>query len=92
MLDMNRAALAAAVAAHRPGTPVLFMSGYPDETIAPHGVLAPGTPFLFALANDALCAFLGIARAELIGSTGIEFFPLTRWITSWRWTAGCVGG
>ncbi len=33
----------------RPGRPrlkVLYISGYPDETIAQHGVLEPGVPFL----------------------------------------------
>jgi DNA-binding NtrC family response regulator len=44
--DTSGKALYEAVAARRPGVPVLYMSGYPDETIAPHGVLAPGTHFL----------------------------------------------
>ena len=38
------------VAAHiqrlRPGTPVLFVSGYGDEAVAPEGALEPGTHFL----------------------------------------------
>ena len=30
----------------RPGLKVLYMSGYPDDAIAPHGVLGPGISFL----------------------------------------------
>jgi len=30
----------------RPELKVLFMSGYTDETVARHGVLKPGTPFI----------------------------------------------
>jgi len=38
--------LAQRLAASRPDTHVLFISGYTDEAIARHGVLAPGTVFL----------------------------------------------
>ncbi|MDZ7698128.1 MAG: PAS domain S-box protein [Deltaproteobacteria bacterium] len=31
--------------------------------------------FQFVLANDALCALLGKARDELLGTTGVEFLP-----------------
>jgi PAS domain S-box-containing protein len=30
----------------RPGLPVLYMSGYTDQALAPHGILAPGTPYI----------------------------------------------
>ncbi len=39
-------ALADRLKAARPRLKVLFISGYPDETIAQHGVLEPGVPFL----------------------------------------------
>jgi FixJ family two-component response regulator len=38
--------LAEAVQAVSPGTRVLFMSGYTDDTIAEHGVINPGIMFL----------------------------------------------
>jgi CheY-like chemotaxis protein len=38
--------LANAVRARRPGIKVVYMSGYSDEAIAPHGVLDPGTVLL----------------------------------------------
>jgi DNA-binding response OmpR family regulator len=34
------------LSASRPGLKVLFMSGYPDDTIASHGLLEPGLAFL----------------------------------------------
>ena len=38
--------LAARLAPMRPEMGVLYMSGYPDNTIVQHGVLEPGTAFL----------------------------------------------
>jgi FixJ family two-component response regulator len=32
--------------AQQPGRPVLFMSGYPEDVIAHHGVIPGGVPFL----------------------------------------------
>ncbi|HTR96587.1 MAG TPA: ATP-binding protein [Candidatus Acidoferrales bacterium] len=57
------------LARQRPGLRVVYMSGYTDNVIAPHGVLEPGTPFIqkpFTL--DALAAALdgaldSVARA-----------------------------
>ena len=46
MPGMSGAEMAQRLRSTRPGLAVLFMSGYPDETIDPHGVLAPGTPFI----------------------------------------------
>jgi FixJ family two-component response regulator len=43
---MSGADLAARLKALRPGTKVLFMSGYTDEAIGHHGVLEPGMNFL----------------------------------------------
>ena len=38
--------VAGAVAAMRPGTQVLYISGYTDSSIGHHGVLEPGIAFL----------------------------------------------
>ena len=46
MPEMNGAELFVQLAGRWPKLKVLFVSGYGDETIAPHGVLAPGVPFL----------------------------------------------
>jgi PAS domain S-box-containing protein len=46
MGGMNGRELAEAVQAVSPGTRVLFMSGYTDDTIAEHGVINPGIMFL----------------------------------------------
>ncbi|MBI2385148.1 MAG: response regulator [Elusimicrobia bacterium] len=46
MPGMNGRALAERIAARAPETRILYMSGYPDDVIARHGVLEPGTPFL----------------------------------------------
>jgi PAS domain S-box-containing protein len=46
MPRMSGPALAAQLVVSRPETAVLYMSGYPDEATAQHGVLAAGTEFL----------------------------------------------
>jgi two-component system, cell cycle sensor histidine kinase and response regulator CckA len=46
MPEMSGPELATALADLRPETPILYMSGYADEAIVDHGVLAPGTHFL----------------------------------------------
>lgn len=46
MPGMNGKQLAEAVCAIRPGTPVLFASGYTANVIEPHGVIGPAIPFL----------------------------------------------
>ena len=46
MPGMSGRELAAAVTAARPGTRVLYMSGYPDEAIVQQGALLPGTQFI----------------------------------------------
>ncbi|HEY3961340.1 MAG TPA: response regulator, partial [Gaiellaceae bacterium] len=46
MPGMSGREVARAVTAMRPGTPVLYMSGYTDSTIDQHGVLEPGVLFL----------------------------------------------
>ncbi len=46
MPDMGGRELAAFLRAIRPGTKVVFMSGYTDEAVVHHGMLEPGTPFL----------------------------------------------
>jgi PAS domain S-box-containing protein len=57
MPGMSGAEMVERLLRDRPGLGVLYMSGYPDETIAPHGVLSPDTlliqkPFTdFALAT-----------------------------------------
>ncbi|MDE2059810.1 MAG: response regulator [candidate division NC10 bacterium] len=43
---MSGSELAQRLTAQRPATRVLYMSGYTDDTLAPHGVLAPGTMLL----------------------------------------------
>ncbi|MHB8836016.1 MAG: hybrid sensor histidine kinase/response regulator [Candidatus Methylomirabilia bacterium] len=46
MPGMSGAQLAQRLGKDRPGLKVLYMSGYPDEAIAPHGILEPGTHFI----------------------------------------------
>jgi CheY-like chemotaxis protein len=46
MPHMSGRELAARLAPMRPEMGVLYMSGYPDNTIVQHGVLEPGTAFL----------------------------------------------
>ena len=46
MPTMNGADLARRLTLLRPDMNVLFVSGYTDEAIVHHGVLAPGTAFL----------------------------------------------
>jgi signal transduction histidine kinase/ActR/RegA family two-component response regulator len=46
MPQMSGRELASRVAAARPETRILYMSGYTDDAIIRHGVLDPGTPFL----------------------------------------------
>jgi two-component system, cell cycle sensor histidine kinase and response regulator CckA len=43
---MSGAELAQRLTAQRPETKVLYMSGYTDDALAPHGVLQPGIAFL----------------------------------------------
>ncbi|HEY1067597.1 MAG TPA: ATP-binding protein, partial [Pirellulales bacterium] len=46
MPRMNGRALAEALASRRPGTKVLYISGYPDEAAVLHDVIRAGSPFL----------------------------------------------
>ena len=46
MPGMSGPDVAAAVSSLRPGTHVLYMSGYTDSAIVHHGVLEPGIAFL----------------------------------------------
>jgi PAS domain S-box-containing protein len=46
MPDMGGAELAERLRRNHPPLGVLYMSGYPDEAIAPHGVVGPGTPLI----------------------------------------------
>jgi PAS domain S-box-containing protein len=44
--SMGGGDLAGEIARIRPGTRILFISGYTDDAISDHGILAPGTAFL----------------------------------------------
>jgi DNA-binding response OmpR family regulator len=46
MPGMSGPEVAGAVAAMRPGTQVLYISGYTDSAIDHHGVLEPGIAYL----------------------------------------------
>jgi len=46
MSGMSGSELAQRLRAARPDLKVLYMSGYPDDAIARHGVLDPGVPFI----------------------------------------------
>jgi CheY-like chemotaxis protein len=55
MPGMNGRDLALGLAATRPDTMVLYVSGYPDQSVVHHGLLAPGLAFLQKpFAPDAL--------------------------------------
>ena len=43
---MTGSTLAEALVKRRPGTRILFISGYSGDAIAHHGVLSPGIPLL----------------------------------------------
>ncbi|HEU4828074.1 MAG TPA: MASE1 domain-containing protein [Gemmatimonadales bacterium] len=59
MPGMSGPELALEVAALRPGTPVLFTSGYTDAEIGRRGLVAAGTPFLQKPSSpDAIVAFV----------------------------------
>jgi hypothetical protein len=66
---LNGGELAAQVRRLRPGMPVLFMSGYTDEAVRHHGLLAAGTRFLQKpFTPEALCARV---EAALLCSTPV---------------------
>ena len=46
MPGMSGSQLASRLAAERPGLQILYISGYPEDAIAQHGVLRPGRSFL----------------------------------------------
>jgi FixJ family two-component response regulator len=46
MPGMSGPELARRLAAERPDLAILFMSGYTDGSVAPHGVLEPGIQFI----------------------------------------------
>ena len=46
MPRMSGRELAEQIAAVRPGTPVLFMSGYTDDEMVRRHLLVPGAPFI----------------------------------------------
>jgi FixJ family two-component response regulator len=61
---MNGRQLYEALRASRPALKVLYVSGYTDDIIAPHGVLAPGIhflakPFTLAALSEKLREALG---------------------------------
>ena len=63
--------LATQVAALRPGTPVLFTSGYTDAEIVRRGLVTPGAPFLQKPSSpDAIAAF--VARHMTRDAEGVS--------------------
>jgi len=57
---MNGRELATRLTSARPELPVLYVSGYADEVIAPHGVVDPGVNFLQKpFTDDALLSTVG---------------------------------
>jgi FixJ family two-component response regulator len=46
MPELGGRELATELAKTRPGTGVIFMSGYPDDAAVSDGVMAPGSAFL----------------------------------------------
>ena len=60
--------LAREIESIRPGTPVLFTSGYTDAEIARRGLVAAGTPFLQKPASpDAIAAFVARHMSRAAG-------------------------
>jgi len=69
MPGMSGAAMAAQLRADHPDLKILYMSGYPDEIIAPHGVLAPGTNFIQKPFSER--AIAAKIRETLAGGAGV---------------------
>lgn len=66
MPGMNGKELAEAIAARRPETRIIYMSGYTDNAIAHHGVLDPGVVLIEKpITADKLTAVLNTTRGRL---------------------------
>ena len=72
MPGMSGAELAQRLRSDRPGLKVLYMSGYPDDAIAPHGVLDPGTPFIQKPFSERA---LAVKVREALGGEGPPAAP-----------------
>jgi len=72
MPGMDGRELAARVAELRPGTPVLFMSGYSDQDVVRRGLLEAGQPFLQKPFTPELMARQVHDLLHANGRTGVE--------------------
>jgi PAS domain S-box-containing protein len=75
MPGMSGAELVERLRRNRPGIKALFMSGYPDDAIARHGVLESGTPFIqkpFTARSLALMVRQALAGNPARGGAGVR--------------------
>ncbi len=75
MPGMSGVEMAVQLRRAQPGIKVLYMSGYPDDAIARHGVLEPGTPFIQKPFTERV---LAVKVREVLGGMAAAVQPVRR--------------